>query len=426
MKKSMIEDVFAGLKNTVVIPNVRDAVRGLQGDSGLVGPVEFYGDRSIVMPSYLIAIKSPRDVDEDVKIKNHFAFLRDMGIGAKNYFSIDCSMGGSSGIVDRLLSMPKNKLVGILSGKKLQFFIDTAEADQLVSALDISKIGSSADVCSFLNNKINQREIASVIDEEIFPPYVIASTEEEVRQGFRKISSLGVVLGKIGHLASGEGMEELMSEDHAIAFFMSWLPVLKKHHCPEKIIIELKMKLKDDHNSTSVQFFIDDSGARYLGTSVQYIGDTGFVHEGNKIGPDIYSQLGEEVEDEMIRKSLLVLDLCSGVRGFIGFDYILCQDGEVLMTEINLRGTASTILYALASQITGGMSFDIKKIHVGANPKMGLDKFLRNLEKFNNPSRIVLPLNGRLFDKTGDMFVTVCARTFDEIEETRKEFLSWF
>jgi hypothetical protein len=96
------------------------------------------------------------------------------------------------------------------------------------------------------------------------------------------------------------------------------------------------------------------------------------------------------------------------------------------MTEVNLRMTASTLLFSLVPQVGSHLSFDLRKIHVGPQPKIGLIDLLKKLRKFNNPERIIIPLNGRLFDESGDMFVVVCAPTFEQIEEARSEVLGWF
>jgi|GEM_PF-4603340 hypothetical protein len=424
--KEEIKGVFESLADATIIPNVRDAVRGLSSDSCLIGPVEFYGDRSVVINASVIVLKAPRDKKEARKIAALHSFLRELGLGAKDIFFVPSINGSSSGIVDRISWLSKKNDLIPLKAKKLQFFIDTPEADELTSLLQSEKIGSSAAVSRAINNKVLQREIAALLPEEIFPPHLIAKDEAEAVAAFRRLSIQGAVLAKVGHLASGEGMRVIWSEEEANSFWSSWTPILKSQTLPEKIIFEEKMALASAHNSISVQFFKSGEKLCYLGASIQHIGSDGITHEGNKIGADIRFQLPIWIEEEMIRKSRLLLSAFPKVEGFIGFDFIVCQDDKILMTEVNLRMTASTLLFSLVPQVGSHLSFDLRKIHVGPQPKIGLIDLLKKLRKFNNPERIIIPLNGRLFDESGDMFVVVCAPAFEQIEEARSEVLGWF
>jgi len=182
------------------------------------------------------------------------------------------------------------------------------------------------------------------------------------------------------------------------------------------------MPLAPVHNSMSVQFYVDvDETPYYLGASVQCIGQNGFVHEGNKIGADLRSQLAEDVERRMVLYGYAVLKNIF-VRGFIGFDYILCEDGRILLTEINHRMTASTLLFSLIDQISPALSYELTKVHAGHSPCMSMMDIFVELEKTNTDTEMIIPLNPRLFDVNGEMFIVTCGKTFADIDRLRNAF----
>jgi len=420
-----VKKVFAQVEGAIIAPNVRDAVEGLDIDSDLVGPVEFYGDRFSIMPAKAVLLKAPRNTFENRLLEAHRRFLLAQGVGPTEVHYIPSANNHSDGIVARLLALEPGELQGHISGCPLMFFMDTMDGDRVVSLAKTGKMGAEASLARRLNCKALQRRLVADAPGRIFPRHSIVSNVADMGPAYESLSD-GEIVVKVPHLASGEGMVVVDSLEKATKFFQDWQPTLAHHGFPPDIIVEQKMPLAKGNSSTSVQFFRQGERLYFLGCSAQHMGADGFVHEGNMAGAAIHSRIPAWVESEMLRLSSLVLDNLPEFQGFIGFDFIVTSSTQVLLTEINLRITASTILYALMAQLGEHLSYDLRKIHVGPQPKLPVEELFQVLSIFNKQTRKVLPLNPRLFDETGDMFLAICAPTFEEIDDARNEVLSWF
>lgn len=417
--------VFKKIEDVVLIPNVRDAVRGLAGDSDLIGPVEFYGDRFAVMPVDTLVRKASRSSQEAQTMKSFDEFLAHYKIGAKRFIEVPSFNGGNDGLVSRLSNVDAKNFLSEANGD-LKFFINSPGVEKVSSRLGKNVLGTSVPLSEKMNNKVYQREISQRLDEKIFPDNFIVESEEEALIAFDKLFAKGRVMGKVGHLASGEGFQVFQERVEVSEFWRKWVRVLADNNLERKIVIEQLVDLADDHNSVSVQFFVNEADVHYLGASVQHIGADGFEHKGNMVGSGIRSVLNHSVEEKMIKMSGAMMRAVDGIRGFIGFDFVISSNGDVLMTECNLRITASTILFALSAQIGEHLSYDLRKIRVGSSPRLGAVDFFAELKKFNSENCLMIPLNPRLFDETGEMFVATIAPTFSQINETQERVLSWF
>ncbi len=413
--------VFQDMRGAIFVPNVRDAVQGLDGESDLTGPVEFYGDRNIIFPAQTLIRKEARNPEEAMVLAVQDQLLRSLDIGVHEIIPVPSANGGCDGVVARLNTFGKT-----LRGCKVQAFINTRGVFDVMGKWKAKVLGSDAEITHNVNCKVWQRKTTHGI-EGIFPVHRIVESEREIFEAWEHVSHKGEVVAKVGHLASGEGFEVIRNYDQAVAFFKKWQPIILSQGFPGKIILEHKVPLANNYPSVSVQFYLTEETALYVGCSAQHIGGD-FTHEGNMTGAEINSRIPQNVESEMCSKALSLLSTSAFAhcRGFCGFDFIISEKGEVLMTEINLRITASTLLFALEAQLGSHLSFDLRKIHVGVNPKVKVAKLMQRLIQENNPENAVIPLNPRLFDKTGDMFLAICAPTFEEIETRRDTVLSWF
>jgi hypothetical protein len=98
------------------------------------------------------------------------------------------------------------------------------------------------------------------------------------------------------------------------------------------------------------------------------------------------------------------------------------------MTEVNLRQTATTVLYSIQSQLPNGenMTLDLRKIEVKDPGLYDTLSFLKEIRNFNESRKMIIPLTPRLLEPTGKMFVAVVAPTVAEVNEVWKELHSWF
>lgn len=413
--------VFEDMKEAIFVPNVRDAVQGLDGESDLTGPVEFYGDRNVIFPAHALIRKEARNLEEATVLAAQDQLLHALGIGVQEIIPMPSANGGCDGIVSRLNTFGRG-----LKCADLQAFINTANVFSMAEKWGAKIIGPDSEIARNANCKVWQRETANGLTK-IFPVHRIVGSEDEIFKAWNHVSDEGEVVAKVGHLASGEGFEVIESYDQAVTFFKKWQPIILGQGFPGKIILEHKVPLVSKYPSVSVQFYLTGETALYMGCSAQHIGGD-FTHEGNMTGADISSRIPRNVESEMCSKALSLLSTpaFARCRSFCGFDFIISKNGEVLLTEVNLRITASTLLFALEAQLGSHLSFDLRKIHVGANPKIKALELIQILINENDSGEAVIPLNPRLFDESGDMFLAICAPTFDEIESRRDTILSWF
>ena len=426
-----LEKLRDAMANTIVVPNVRDAVRGLPPESDLSGPVEFYGERSLVLPAQAAVRKDARNQKERRNMDTHFQFLKDVGVGPEQVFDIPAKRSQDAGVVDRMRhSLPEriSSLVG--SPCEMNFFINTPEAEELARNMGMDYIGPDPFSSGKYNNKVFQRMLMANMNGDIFPCNRVIHSEEEAEEAYRSIAKRGSeVVGKVGYLASGEGMEVIHSRGEAKEFYRKWSASI----CPEQksgivssnLFMEEKKPLREGVNSASVQFLLDRGSIYYIGPSVQMVKDD-FLHAGNRTGLDIPTCLEPWIEKEMIRKSKEFIargmsELMGLKSSIIGFDFIVTREEQVLMVECNFRCTASTLLFGLEAQLGSHLSYELAKHRFPQPLKYDFPGFAEVLKEMNTANRAVIPLDPRLFDRTGEIFLAVAAPTFDEIDEIKQK-----
>jgi hypothetical protein len=419
-----VKEVFKITGKSFLVTNVADAVRGLPGESNISDIVGYYGDRNLAMSGEGIFYKAPRSEREAKIISAQLDFLDDMGLGPKRRFSVP-TLNGYSGIVDLLKGNIRIPL-RITDGHELNFFMVTEEAEYLVKMLRAKVFGPSFGLAKNMNDKVFQREemlYRSGIN--FFPECFIATTKKNAEHAYKLLSKNGEVCLKIGFLASGIGMEPIKKADQVSEFWDTWIPIAEKLGYEKKIILE---RWHADVNSYSMQYFVHKGRIYELGASAQHIGTDGKSHEGNIIGADAGALIPFSVIKKMQVMSRLALKIYKGIKGFVCFDFIADKKGLVCMTEVNLRQTATTVLYSIQSQLPNGenMTLDLRKIEVKDPGLYDTLSFLKEIRNFNEPRKMIIPLTPRLLEPTGKMFVAVVAPTVAEVNEVWKELHSWF
>lgn len=414
--------------DSLLVPNVRDAVFGLPPGSSLAGPVEFYGERSLVLPAAAAVRKQARNSREARNMEIHRCFLERLGVGTKTIYDIPAPEGEDTGIVARLHRLSREEVVKMVQGRKLNFFINTAEAERLGWRTGSPVAGPRARMSQYCNNKLMQRRLGAGLNGSLFPLHHLVANKEEMIQAFEKVARSGQVVGKVGHLASGEGMELLETSGQAVSFWEKWSRVLQQHRMEEAVIVEEKKRLRPGINSVSTQFVLDEQGIHYIGPSIQYV--TGFSHTGNRVGKEVTEVLEPWVEEKAVQKSLDFLGLDSRLLpaspSVIGFDFIVTEEEEVLMVECNFRCTASTLLFALEFQLGSHLTYDLLKMKFPRPLKRDFKELVEELEKVNTGPDKVIPLNPRLFEETGEMFVAAASLSGLGIERLKERVYNMF
>jgi hypothetical protein len=419
-----VKEVFEITGKSFLVTNVADAVRGLPGESNISDIVGYYGDRNLAMSGEGIFYKAPRNEREAKIISTQIDFLNDMGLGPKRHFSVP-ALNGYSGIVDLLKGNIRIPL-RITDGHEIQFFVVTKEAEYLAESLRAKVIGSDSDIAKKMNDKVYQRETMfrrSGIN--FFPECFIATTKKNAFKAYELLRKNGEVCLKIGFLASGIGMEPVKDAKQVADFWDVWTPIAEKLGYEKKIILE---RWHENVSSYSMQYFVHKGKIYELGASAQHIGVDGKSHEGNMIGADIGTLIPFSVIKKMQVMSRLALKIYKGIEGFVCFDFVADKKGLVCMTEVNLRQTATTILYSIQSQLPGGenMTLDLRKVEVKNPHWYDTLSFLKEVRNFNESRKMIIPLTPRLLESTGKMFVAVVASTVSEVNEAWKELHSWF
>lgn len=416
------------MEESLVVPNVRDAVRGLPPGSSLAGPVEFYGERSLILPSAVAVRKKARNSQEERNMKIHIDLLRDLGVGSARIYDIPDPDKQGAGLVERLLKADPGIVTGIIGDKKLNFFINTSEAEELAGKVGSPFIGPTAYLSSLYNNKVDQRTLGSLLNGHLFPAHKIVSSQKEVEQAFTSLRSAGAeIVGKVGHLASGEGMEVLESTEDAERFWSKWSRVLESHNMRRSLIIEEKKKKRPGVNSVSTQFLLDKGSVYYIGPAIQYV--NGFNHTGNRVGKEVAETMDPWVEEKMMEKSLDFINLgrFSECRSsIIGFDFIITDKDEVLMVECNFRDTASTLLFGLEAQLGSDLTYELEKIKFPLPLKYNFKGLAKILEEINSGRDKAIPLNPRLFEETGEMFMAIASSSIAGITKIKKKMHTIF
>lgn len=417
-------------EGAVSIHNVRHAVFGLDGkNSELSGPVESYSDRGVVFPVELFLRKAPNSEAEQVILEKQDRILKKHGVGAKEIMDVYSLNGGTEGLIERLTDL---RIQNFLSRKRIKFFINSKSAIDFSEQSGLEVFGPNCNDTERINNKIFQRRMVQRKNENIFPRHYIVKDFLEIEDCFASLAATGEVLAKVGHLASGEGFRIVNNNIEAAIFWYYWRDILAKNGIEKAIILEQKMPLRKNHYSASAQYYRSGGKNIFLGSSLQHMGKNIFDHEGNMAGSDIYSFLSPEAENEMRIKAEFMLSLpeMQTASGIIGFDFIICDNGpyfnlenDILLTEINLRITASSYLFALMAQLGEDLSYDLQKIHLKKEAGFDIGKLMNYCLTSNE---IIIPLNPRCLIEHDQMFVALVARNFCEIDKIKKKVMNDF
>jgi hypothetical protein len=417
-----LDKLKEAMEKSLMIPNVRDAVRGLPPGSSLTGPVEFYGDRSLALPCAGMVRKEPRNDREKVNLEIQERMFKDLGIGPATVHDIS-DFGLQLGLVNRMFSLRSEKIKEIVNGGNLSFFINTSKAEYLAGLAESSVLGPRPHISYLYNNKVVQRMLGAHLNGHLFPPHQVVDSEEKTVKTVSDFASNGSeVIGKVGHLASGEGMEILKNKQEAAAFWRKWSQVLETHKMRRMLIVEEKKPLRSGINSVSTQFLLDKGEVYYIGPAIQYV--NGFHHAGNRVGKEVADILEPWVEEKMVEKSLDFINLgrfskCNSA--IIGFDFIITDKDEILMVECNFRHTASTLLFGLEAQLGSHLTYDLVKMKFPKPLKYDFAGLGRELDFLNRDnSGKVIPLNPRLFEETGEMFVAIASSSSQKIDMFKK------
>ncbi|MCL2261930.1 MAG: ATP-grasp domain-containing protein [Defluviitaleaceae bacterium] len=277
-----------------------------------------------------------RDIPDDIYLRT----AKKLGFGTPNILSPK-KKGEELSISELILKDERllEKLKEINTDNVYFFpYAVTSLEEQIADLCGFSLIGANSAICKKLNDKIFNRQIATILKLPTTEGYVCESLEDILLHYQTLVKSNGDIPLKVviknPHNASGQGMYIAENERQ----LKSVLSLLGRTVGAGNWLIEKWYDKKIDIN---YQIFVSSDGSvNMFSIKQQFVNDTVFT--GSLIPARLNERLLAEIKaySEKIGEYLFAI----GYTGIAGIDAIIVKDKIIPIIEINARFTLSTYL----------------------------------------------------------------------------------